>query len=118
LRPCTSSTSWAYNPRRTLRVVFWTNEENGGAGGLAYRDWAGDQVRNHVAAIEMDGGAEKPTGFGISGGRGDSQAISQQNAGNRQLLERIDAGSIQSGGGGSDIAPLMREGVPAWRFAR
>jgi hypothetical protein len=53
-------------PRRTLRVVFWTNEENGGAGGIGYREWAGDQVRNHVAAIEMDGGAEKPTGFGVS----------------------------------------------------
>ncbi|HXA67944.1 MAG TPA: M20/M25/M40 family metallo-hydrolase, partial [Bryobacteraceae bacterium] len=28
-------------PRRTLRVVFWTNEENGGMGGEAYRDWVG-----------------------------------------------------------------------------
>ena len=25
-------------PRRTVRVVLWTNEENGGRGGLAYRD--------------------------------------------------------------------------------
>lgn len=99
-------------PRRTLRVVFWTNEENGGAGGLAYREWAGDQVRNHVAAIEMDGGAEKPTGFGISGGRGDSQAILSKMREVGKLLDRIDAGSVQSGGGGADIAPLMREGVP------
>ena len=52
------------HPRRTLRVVFWTNEENGGAGGVAYREWVGDQISNHVAAIEMDGGAEKPSGFG------------------------------------------------------
>ena len=29
-----------------------------------------------------------------------------------KLLERIDAGSIQPGGGGADIAPLMRDGVP------
>jgi Zn-dependent M28 family amino/carboxypeptidase len=99
-------------PRRTIRVVFWTNEENGGAGGLAYREWAGDQVRNHVAAIEMDGGAEKPTGFGISGGRGDSQAVLSKMREIGKLLERIDAGSVQSGGGGADIAPLMREGVP------
>ena len=27
-------------PRRTIRVVFWTNEENGGRGGVAYREWA------------------------------------------------------------------------------
>jgi len=43
-------------PRRTLRVVFWVNEENGGAGRKAYRRSIGD-IHSHVAAIEMDGGA-------------------------------------------------------------
>ena len=62
-------------PRRTIRVVFWVNEENGGRGGEAYRAWVGDAVKNHVAAIEMDGGAEAPLGFGygaggFGGGRG------------------------------------------------
>ena len=98
-------------PRRTLRVVFWTNEENGGAGGLAYREWAGNNVRNHVAAIEMDGGAEKPVGFGISS-TGDGQAVLGKLREIGKLLDRIDAGSIQPGGGGADIAPLMRDGVP------
>jgi hypothetical protein len=98
-------------PRRTLRVVFWTNEENGGMGGEAYRDWVGDQVKNHVAAIEMDGGAEKPTGFGISG-RSDMQGMLARVREIGRLLERIDAGSIQPGGGGADIAPIMRDGVP------
>ena len=28
-------------PRRTIRVVFWTSEENSGNGGMAYREWAG-----------------------------------------------------------------------------
>jgi hypothetical protein len=98
-------------PRRTLRVVFWTNEENGGMGGEAYRDWVGDQVKNHVAAIEMDGGVEKPAGFGISG-RSDMQGMLARMREIGRLLERIDAGSIQSGGGGADIMPLMRDGVP------
>src|ERR1700676_4711735 len=98
-------------PRRTLRVVFWTNEENGGMGGEAYRDWVGDQVKNHVAAIEMDGGAEKPAGFGISG-RSDLQGMLARAREIGRVLERIDAGSIQPGGGGADIAPLMRDGVP------
>jgi hypothetical protein len=98
-------------PRRTLRVVFWTNEENGGAGGIAYRDWVGDQIKNHVAAIEMDGGAEKPAGFGLSA-HGDSPATLDKVRQIGRLLERIDAGSIQPGGGGADIAPLMRDGVP------
>ena len=61
------------HPRRTLRVVFWTNEENGSAGGLAYRAMAGDKIHNYVAAIEMDGGAEKPVGFGVSPGAGARQ---------------------------------------------
>jgi Zn-dependent M28 family amino/carboxypeptidase len=98
-------------PRRTLRVVFWTNEENGGAGGIAYREWVGEQIKNHVAAIEMDGGAEKPAGFGLST-HGDSPATLDKVRQIGKLLDRIDAGSIQPGGGGADIAPLMRDGVP------
>ena len=98
-------------PRRTLRVVFWTNEENGGAGGEAYRVWAGDTIKNHVAAIEMDGGAEKPTGFGLSA-NGDLQGLLGRLREIGALLDRIDAGAIQPGGGGADIAPIMVDGVP------
>ena len=98
-------------PRRTLRVVFWTNEENGGAGGEAYRAWAGASVKNHVAAIEMDGGAEKPVGFGLSA-NGDLPAILARLREIGALLERIDATSVQPGGGGADIAPIMLDGVP------
>jgi hypothetical protein len=98
-------------PRRTLRVVFWTNEENGGAGGKAYREWVGDAVKNHVAAIEMDGGAEKPTGFGVSAGA-NTQAYLARIKDLSSLLERVDAGSLTAGGGGADISPLMHDGVP------
>jgi carboxypeptidase Q len=100
-----------FQPRRTLRVVFWTNEENGGAGGEAYRVWAGPTVRNHVAAIEMDGGAEKPIGFGLSA-NGDLSAILARLRDIGGLLGRIDAASVQPGGGGADIAPIMADGVP------
>jgi hypothetical protein len=103
--------SLGLTPRRTLRVVFWTNEENGGAGGEAYRTWAGDTVKNHVAAIEMDGGAEKPTGFGLSGS-GDLQAMLGRVREIGALLDRVDAASIEPGGGGADIAPIMVDGVP------
>ena len=118
-------------PRRTIRVVFWVNEENGGRGGEAYREWVGDAIKNHVAAIEMDGGAEAPVGFGygaggFGGGRGrerggaapaaapsvaaeNSMAMLKQIG---SLLNRINAGEISGGGGGSDIGPLMRDGVP------
>lgn len=98
-------------PRRTLRVVFWTNEENGVAGAKAYREWVGDKVKDHVAAIEMDGGAEKPTGFGFTG-TGDTQHLMARVREIGKLLERIDAASIIPGGGGADISPLIRDGVP------
>jgi len=98
-------------PRRTIRVVFWTNEENGTAGAKAYREWVGEAVKNHVAAIEMDGGAEKPVGFGVTVGTNSSRLLDQLREVGK-LLERIDAGTIQAGGGGADIAPLMRDGVP------
>jgi hypothetical protein len=106
-------------PRRTLRVVLWTNEENGLRGGRAYREWIGDAVSKHVAAIEMDGGAERPVGFGIGLRRGDGDAPDPvydealsilKPIGT--LLEAIDAGDMRRGGGGADIGPLMAEGVP------
>jgi len=127
-------------PRRTVRVAFWTNEENGGAGGLAYAKWAGDSAKTHVAAIEMDGGAEKPTGFGFgSGGFGGGRrrtlppgaapaeapagmAATSETAFSRvvdigKLLEPIQASTIRRGGGGSDIGPLMQAGVPGFGMA-
>ena len=54
-------------PRRTLRVVMWTNEENGGRGNKAYRDMHAAELDNHVVAIESDAGVFKPKGFGFSG---------------------------------------------------
>src|ERR1039457_1945038 len=96
------------HPRRTLRVVFWTNEENGSAGGRAYRAMVGDKIHNYVAAIEMDGGAEKPVGFGVSPG-GPALARAKEIG---HLLEPIGADTVREGGGGADIGPLMHDGVP------
>jgi hypothetical protein len=114
-------------PRRTIRVVFWVNEENGSRGAAAYRAWIGDNIRNHVAAIEMDGGAERPTGFGYATFipvRGKATKPPARNAGMQksfalceqigQLLKPIDAALVRPAGGGEDILPLTREGVPSF----
>ncbi len=103
-------------PRRTIRVVLWTNEETKGRGAQAYRDWVGDKIGDHVAAIEMDGGAEHPRGFGFSAGTNVAHAA-QEKAMERmraigKLLAPVDANEITAGGGGADIQPLMRDGVP------
>ncbi len=104
------------HPRRTIRVVLWTNEENGLAGARAYREWVGDQISRHVAAIEMDGGSEKPVGFGFRVPEED-QRLEQAYLKATQigpLLEAIEAGQITRGGGGADISPLTRDGVPGF----
>lgn len=105
-------------PRRTLRVCFWTNEENGLRGGTAYRLWAEARGDKHVAAIEMDGGAERPIGFGV-GIRARSATPDREVDGAvtklqpiGRLLAGIGAEGILRGGGGADISPLMNAGVP------
>lgn len=106
-------------PRRTLRVVLWTNEENGLQGGRAYREWLGDRVGTHVAAIEMDGGAERPVGFGLGLRAGATDApdeVYDVTLGTLReigaLLTPVEAGEMTRGGGGADIGPLMADGVP------
>ncbi|MCA1614697.1 MAG: M28 family metallopeptidase [Acidobacteria bacterium] len=96
-------------PRRTIRVVLFTNEENGLRGGSAYRDAHRAEVPNHVLAIESDSGVYRPTGFGLS-----SRASAQARADVREiarLLSGIRADRIDPDGGGADIGPIMAEGV-------
>lgn len=93
-------------PRRTIRVVGWTNEENGGRGGAAYRDM--HQQEPHQLAIESDGGVFSPKGFGFTGSPA-ARAIIEAIGG---LLAPIGAGTIEASGGGADIGPIMATGVP------
>jgi len=107
-------------PRRTLRVVLWVNEENGLGGGKAYRDSLGDDVRSHVAALESDGGVEPVVGFGVTvksdpadptDGERQARALLRLRE-VEPLLRGIGAASIDTHGGGADISPLMKAGVP------
>jgi carboxypeptidase Q len=50
-------------PKRTIRVIAWMNEENGGRGSATYFQNQSDNLVNHIAAIESDLGAGHPTGF-------------------------------------------------------
>jgi Zn-dependent M28 family amino/carboxypeptidase len=128
-------------PKRTIRIVFWVNEENGGTGGRAYRKFIGDKIGDQVAAIEMDGGAEKPLGIGYGGFGGGRRPAppapgapapataprateeSTLTPAEKQsfvymkdiasLLEPIGANTVSAGGGGSDIGPITADGVPA-----
>ncbi|HEX6622356.1 MAG TPA: M20/M25/M40 family metallo-hydrolase [Pyrinomonadaceae bacterium] len=96
-------------PRRTIRAVLFTNEENGLRGANAYRDAHRTEIANHLLAIESDSGVFRPTGFGLA-----QAAPPQARADLREiarLLRGLRADRIDADGGGADIGPLMREGV-------
>jgi len=94
-------------PRRTLRCVLWTNEESGARGANAYADSLGTRIDKHVAAIESDGGVERPVGFEVGvnrAGTDSSDAARTALAVARlsevgRLLTGIGADRITGGGG-------------------
>ena len=97
-------------PRRTIRVVLWTNEENGTRGALAYRDRYKDQLANHVLMLESDSGVFRPTGFGFTG----SEAARAKVKDIASLLRGIQADRISAAGEGADIGPSVQAGnIPA-----
>jgi len=106
-------------PRRTLRCVLWTNEENGARGGSVYADSLGRAVEHHVAAIESDGGVERVTGFSFRAlfpGTGITDTVRTALALSRAkgiapLLAGLGADRFVLNGGGTDIEPIMRKGV-------
>ena len=98
-------------PKRTIRVIAWMNEENGGAGSKAYaKDYAAE-VANHVAVIESDQGAGHPIGFSVH-----AVPLAIQNLKRLSLiLQSIGAGSLSyAEEAEADITPLERLGVPAF----
>ncbi|MEQ1502430.1 MAG: M28 family peptidase [Myxococcota bacterium] len=104
-------------PRRTVRVVLYTNEENGLAGGVAYAEAHPlTPSELHVAAIEADTGAGRPLGFRMSLDEDETPALVEPLidalAPVADLLAPIGASALTVGHGGSDIGPLGSHGVP------
>jgi carboxypeptidase Q len=95
-------------PKRTIRCVMWTNEENGGKGNKGYRDMHLDEMDKHVLAIESDGGVFSPKGFGFSGSNSARELVEEIH----ELMKPIGANTISEGGRAADVAPLNDEGVP------
>jgi carboxypeptidase Q len=101
-------------PRRTVRVVLWTNEENGTRGGLAYRDEHRAELGRHVMMLESDNGVFRPLGFGFTG----SDSARQRIRAIATLLQGIAADAIFPGGEGADINPSVREArIPSLALA-
>jgi len=88
-------------PRRTVRTVLFTNEENGLRGGVGYRDRHRDALPRHVLMLESDSGVFRPMGFGFSGSEAERATVRTI----ATLLGGIEATRIGPAGGGADIEP-------------
>ncbi len=107
-RALTMMKTLGLRPKRTIRVCFWTNEENGLRGGEEYAKQTASE--KHVMAIESDAGVFAPTGFTCSDTNGAVRATAEDIA--NGLLSKVHATTITTGSGGADTSPLHRMGVP------
>ena len=102
--------SLGLRPRRTVRVVLWTNEENGLRGGNGYRDQHKAELKDHVMMLESDAGVFDPAGFGFTGPEGARRTVTAI----ASLLASLGANKIEAGGGGADIGPsVTAAGIPS-----
>ena len=106
-------------PRRTVRAVLYTNEENGLGGGRAYAETHAAQLSNHVAMIEMDTGSGQPLGFRVDARPNGTE---EQNDAERAriikalsplipLFQATGATDWFPAYGGADIGPSVKKGV-------
>ena len=96
-------------PERTVRVVLYANEENGGRGAKAYADAHRAELAGHVAAAESDAGGGRiwrlDTRFG-------EQAVAAADILVRLLAPLgVERGTNQANGG-PDVSLLRQYGVP------
>jgi len=97
-----------YKPKRTIRVVLFANEENGGRGGQDYAKTAKAKGEKHIFALESDAGGFTPRSFGFTMSKQKLDKVMQW-----QSLFRPYLIELKEGGGGADIGPLNRElGTP------
>ncbi|MGI8437436.1 MAG: M20/M25/M40 family metallo-hydrolase [Chthoniobacterales bacterium] len=98
-------------PKRTIRVIAWMNEENGLRGGKGYAADHASELAKHVAAMETDGGAGHPLGLNVRGKpelktwlAPIAKVLSANGAGLIDLVEHT----------GADISPMEPAGVPTF----
>jgi hypothetical protein len=95
-------------PRRTIRAVLYTSEEEGAQGGKTYAQAHAAELPRHVAAFETDIGAGTPLGFRMDAG---PTAVADLR-GLIALVAPLGAKSVDTGFSGADINALRPAGVP------
>lgn len=91
-----------YIPKRTIRVVFFMNEENGLRGAKKYFKIAKEKKLNHVFALESDAGGFSPRGFSFTCNDSNFTKIQKW----KKLFEPYLIHYFERGGSGADISLL------------
>lgn len=100
-------------PKRTVRVVLFTNEENGTRGATGYASAYQAQAGEHVLALESDSGVFAPARLGFTGSEAARKIIAEIGT----LLLPLGLHEIGPGGGGADIGPIAQAGrVPMMAY--
>jgi carboxypeptidase Q len=101
-------------PRRTIRAVLWTNEENGFAGVKSYVKSHAKELPLHAAAIEADAGGFAPDAFGVhlDDPEAQARAVAQLGAILRRIA-RVGIMSIRPGSSAPDVGFFHGHGVAA-----
>lgn len=98
-------------PKRTIRVIAWMNEENGLRGGRGYAADHAGELQNHIGAMETDGGAGHPLGLNAKGKPGIEKIFAPLG----KVLEEIGAGIVaRVEHTGADTGPMDQQGVPTF----
>ena len=97
-----------YQPKHSIRVVLFMNEENGLRGGKEYAKQAKLKKETHIAAIESDAGGFSPRGFSFEAPKWFMNSVQNY----KPLLLPYDLYDFDGKGGGPDISPLIEQGIP------
>ncbi|MGP8216679.1 MAG: M20/M25/M40 family metallo-hydrolase [Bacteroidia bacterium] len=94
-------------PKRTIRIVLFMNEENGGRGAKEYAAEAKSKGEKHIVAMETDAGGETPLGFGLDGTPSQKAVINKW----KELFLPYGIYDFMTSEGGADIDKLKDQGA-------
>ncbi|CAN7948834.1 unnamed protein product, partial [Ixodes pacificus] len=101
-------------PRRTLRSVLWTAEEQGNFGARAYYDRHQSEAPNMNIVMESDQGTFKPLGLALASSNPTARCMVKHVV---DLMGAINATRLTLGEYGSDVEQWVHQGVPGGYLA-
>lgn len=100
-------------PKRTLRLIMWTDEENGGVGSQQYFQQHKANASNYNILFESDMGVFTPTGIQFSGSPKAKVVMTQIG----ELASSINATTVSDNGAETDTGWWSQIGVPTATLA-